>query len=318
MDLRQLRYFIAIVDHASLSKAAMHLHIAQPALSQHIRHMEEELEVALLFRAARGVTPTEAGDRLYKRAKVILALADDLRHSVRGGADSPVGEVRIGMSGTVSDLVSVPLIEAARERFPGIRVRPVEAMSGYVLDWLRRGEVDVAMVFTPEDTRGLTVHAVLTEVLCLFGKRGAKPHGLPGGEDISLAAALRLDLITPGNTHGLRRLINDAALATGVTLEPLLEIDSLPQIKKLSQLGRGYGILPETVIAREVEEGLFDMWTITQPNLVRSICLTYANDRKMSVATRALTGLCWEVTRQLVNEGIWKAILASDQEVLSF
>ncbi len=73
MDLRQLRYFTAIVEQGSFSKAATKLRVAQPALSQHLRHMEDELGVALLHRGTRGVLPTEAGERLLLRARAILA-----------------------------------------------------------------------------------------------------------------------------------------------------------------------------------------------------------------------------------------------------
>ncbi len=72
MDLRQLRYFSSVVELGSFSRAAKHLRVAQPALSQHVRHMEDELGVALLHRTAHGVLPTEAGERLLRHAKTIL------------------------------------------------------------------------------------------------------------------------------------------------------------------------------------------------------------------------------------------------------
>ena len=131
MDLRQLRYFTAIVEQGSFSKAATKLRVAQPALSQHLRHMEDELGVALLHRGTRGVLPTEAGERLLERARAILADFAELRDSVRGESAAPGGEVRIGLPGTVSEQFSVPLIEAARERYPAVRIRIAEAMSGF-------------------------------------------------------------------------------------------------------------------------------------------------------------------------------------------
>src|SRR5262249_37379033 len=89
MDLRQLRYFVGIVEHGSFSKAAAHLNVAQPALSQHVRHMEQELGVELLHRGTHGVMPTEAGDRLIRHARTILAEFAELQDSVRSCEGSP-------------------------------------------------------------------------------------------------------------------------------------------------------------------------------------------------------------------------------------
>src|SRR6476646_57776 len=127
LDLRQLRYFAQVVESGSFSKAANQLNVAQPALSQHVRHMEEELGVALLHRGAQGVSPTEAGERLMRHAKRILAEFAEIHDSVRGETIAPRGEVRFGMPGTVSELLAAPLIEAAKERYPDVRIRVVEA-----------------------------------------------------------------------------------------------------------------------------------------------------------------------------------------------
>jgi LysR family nitrogen assimilation transcriptional regulator len=318
MELRQLRYFVAIIDYASLSKAANHLFVAQPALSQHIRQMEDSLKVKLLHRMSRGVTPTEAGQRLYMHAKTILAQVAELADDVRDTAANPVGEVRFGMSGTVSELVSVPLIQAVRQHYPGIRIRPVEAMSGYVLDWLRRGEVDVALVYASTDPKGFAAHHVLTEELCLFGRKGARPLGAKPKAKLPLADVLTLDLITPGLSHGLRQLIEEAALNIRTPLMPTLEIDSYNQIKKLGLIGAGYGILPETAVAHEVKEGLLDRWGIVDPPLRRRIYLSYSNERPQSAAARAITQLAWSVTRRLVRDKEWAATLAPGSDKLDF
>ena len=110
MDIRQLRYFIAIVEARSFSRAAEQLHVAQPALSQHVLAMEAELGVALLYRGARGVVPTEEGLRLLDRAQAIQAQLAALHDHVRGREARPSGEVRFGMPGTVSEQLGVPLI----------------------------------------------------------------------------------------------------------------------------------------------------------------------------------------------------------------
>jgi len=312
MDLRQLRYFVAIVEHGSFSKAANQLRVAQPALSQHLRHMEEELGVTLLHRGTRGVLPTEAGERLLQRAKIILTEFGELRDTVRGEKSAPVGEVRFGIPGTVSELLSVPLIEAAQARYPTVRIRIAEAMSGYILDWLKRGEVDLAMIYSTSDPTGLATHHSLTEDLCLFATPDLTACQVPSGQPVTLTEAANLDLILPGPSHGLRDLIEDAALSVNAPIWPAIEIDSYGQIKRLVQRGRGYGILPRTAVAREVQAGTFHIWPLVAPPLSRKVFLAYSTERPLSAAVRAIGQLAWETLAVLVQDGVWAATLADE------
>ena len=314
MDMRQLRYFAQVVESGSFSKAATQLHVAQPALSQHVRHMEEELGVSLLHRGTHGVTPTEAGDRLLRHAKRILAEFAEIPDSVRGEAIAPRGEVRFGLPGTVSELLAAPLIEAARDRYPEVRIRVVEAMSGYILDWLKRGDVDLAMIYSTSNPRGLAVHHGLSEEICLF----ASPRF--GGEDdiegaaVRLEDAARLPLLVPGPGHGLRELIEEAALSIRVPISPAVEIDSYSQIKKLALRGLGYGILPRMAVQREAEAGIFRVWGIEEPKITRKVYLAYSTERPLLNAPRAVGQLAWDILRQMVRDSIWTADLSDESQ----
>lgn len=311
MDLRQLRYFTAIVEQGSFSKAATKLRVAQPALSQHLRHMEDELGVALLHRGTRGVLPTEAGQRLLERARAILADFGELRDMVRGESVAPVGEVRIGLPGTVSEQFSVPLIEAARDKFPAVRIRIAEAMSGFVLDWLRRGDVDLAVIYSTSDPKGLGIHHVLTEELCLFGPPGLDAIKTPAGGTVTMSEAAALDLILPGLGHGLRDQIEEAAGAQA-TIRPAIEIESYGQIKRLVQRGLGYSILPRMAVSEHEKAGIFRSWRIAEPTLYRKVYLAYSTERPMPAAARAIGQLSWEILRGLVQDETWTATLGED------
>lgn len=312
MDLRQLRYFTAIVEQGSFSKAATKLRVAQPALSQHLRHMEDEFGVALLHRGTRGVVATEAGERLLERARTILAEFADLRDYVRGETVAPAGEVRIGLPGTVSEQFSVPLIEAAKERYPAVRIRIAEAMSGFVLDWLRKGEVDLAVLYSTSDPKGLGIHHVLTEELCLFAVPALAALATPPGESVTLAAAAGLDLILPGPGHGLRDQIDEAAAGINATVHAAVEIESYAQIKRLAERGLGYGILPRMAVRAQEKAGIFRTWPIEQPSLYRKVYLAYSTERPMPAAARAIGQLSWEILRGLVTDESWAATLGED------
>ncbi len=317
MDLRHLRYFVSIVDSGSLSAAARELHVAQPALSQHVRRLEQELRISLLDRNSRGVTPTDAGRRLYQEARSLLAQAAQLPEVVRDAGESPSGEVRFGMSGTVGELIGAPLVEAARKRYPGVRLRPVEAMSGYVLDWLRRGEVDLALIYADSEPKGLAAQHLLSEELCLFGPVGARLGRARPGATVSLGAALKLDLITPGRSHGLRELLERGAHSIDNQLTPALEIDSYRQIKLLVLRGMGFGILPETAVRQEIELGLLHSWRIVRPILRRRVYLAHMKERPLSGAARALATMSLELIQELVHSGIWIAVLSPGSDALT-
>jgi LysR family nitrogen assimilation transcriptional regulator len=276
--------------------------------------MEEELGVTLLFRGAQGVQPTEAGDRLLRHAKRILAEFAEIADSVRGEAVAPRGEVRFGLPGTVSELLAAPLIEAARVRFPEVRIRVVEAMSGYILEWLKRGDVDLAMIYSTSDPRGLAVHHGLSEEICLFASPSLEGRTNPGGAIIRLAEAAELPLVVPGPGHGLRELIEDTALSIRVSINPSVEIDSYSQIKKLVMRGLGYGILPRMAVDREAEAGIFRIWRFERPAITRKVYLAYSTERPLLNAPRAIGQLSWEILRQLVRDGEWTAELSDGSQ----
>lgn len=314
MDLRQLRYFCQVVESGSFSKAADILHVAQPALSQHVRRMEDELGVALLHRTPHGVTTTEAGDRLLRHAKRIISEFSELPDQVRGALVAPRGEVRFGMPATIGELLAVPLIEAAKERYPEVRIRIVEAMSGYVLGWLRRGDLDLAILYGTSDPGGLASHHGLSEEIRLFASSSIPQEPSLNGDVARLSALGTLPVIIPGRGHGLRELVEEAILERGKAFVPAIEIDSYTQIKRLVARGLGYGILPHMAIDREVETGVFRMWRFEEPRITRRLYLTYSTERPLLTAPRAIGQLAWEILRNLVAEGLWIGELSDDEQ----
>ncbi len=304
MDLRQLRYFIAIAEAGSFSAAAARLRIAQPALSQHVKAMEAEFGIALLQRNPRGIALTEAGASLLARARTIDAEFQSLRDHVRGAA-VPSGEVRFGMPATINEQLGVALIEAGRKRYPGIRIRISEAMSGFVLGWLREGSVDLAVLYNVHDEKGLTLHHALTEDIRLFATPGMPDE--PAGDTVQLTAALSRGLILPGQGHGLRELIEAAARAAAAPVAPAIEIDSYRQIKQLAARSMGFAMLPATAIREETAAGIFRSWEIIDPKLMRRIYLGHLAGKPLSAASQAIAHLAWTLLEELVRTGGWTA-----------
>jgi LysR family nitrogen assimilation transcriptional regulator len=313
MDIRQLRYFVAIAEEGSLSRAAGKVHVAQPALSQHVRNMERDLKVDLLFRTSRGVQLTEAGERLVKRARQLIGDFDALKDVVRGDSAEPVGEVRFGVPGTVSQVLSARLIKETAKRYPRIKLRIAEAMSGFILDWLREGKVDIAVLYRGIDGRGLRLEQVLTEELLLLGPADAAlGDARPFRDPVAFRKAIALPLVVPSPGHGLRDLLDEvAAVECGAAINAETEIDSYAPIKTLVELGLGFSILPAMAIKGECAEGRLRAWPITEPEIRRKVFVATQSDRPIAAATAAIESLCRDILRQLVIEGSWEAKLAT-------
>lgn len=307
MDVRQLRYFVAIVEQGSFSKAAATLNVAQPALSLHVRNMESDLKTPLLFRSAQGVLPTEAGEILLRNARIIIDQFAIAQEEIRGREADPVGEVRLGLSGTISQMLSVPLIMAAGKLYPQVKLRIAEAMSGFVLEWIKESRIDLAILYIPVENRILTSYPVLTEELCLLGPikniDGVRP--LPENGEISYKQVSQLPLILPSLTHGLRELLEKAAAQHSLALNTIIDVDSYGSIKELVEKGLGYSILPFNSIAREVQDRRLKHWRIGKPELKRNVHLVHAADRPLTRAVSAIEALCRQTLLDLAATGKW-------------
>ncbi|SIS86633.1 LysR family transcriptional regulator [Phaeovulum vinaykumarii] len=306
MDLRQFRYFIAIVEDGSVSAAARRLNIAQPALSLHLRNMEAELGTRLLVRSPRGVTPTDAGRLLCERGRHLLDAVEDTLAAVRAFDAAPEGEVQIGLPGTLAELLAAPLVLAMRRRFPKVRLRVAEAMSGFVRGWLAEGRVDLGLIYMPMGGRGLRPQPVLSEELRLFAT--TRPAPLPDLPDVPFdpGRLAGLPLVLPGPAHGLRVLLDAEIEARGTRLTRVVEVESYKAIKALVLEGLGFSVLPVNAISAEVASGHLRWWPLGTPPLRRQIHLALTPARPPTKAALAVERVCRETLEELTATGRWR------------
>ena len=307
MDIRQLRYFLAIVEHGSFSRAAAVLHVAQPALSLHVRNMEADLGTPLLVRSPRGVVPTDAGVILVRNARIILdqlAIAED---EIRQHENDPSGEVRLGLPGTISQILAVPLVKAMRHKYPKIKLRIAEAMSGFILDWMRESKVDLAVLYGHVSDHSVESVHLLEERLCFFGPAdlGQTTEVPPQGEPIPFADLARMPLILPGESHGLRELLVRQAAAAGLLLNTVIDVDSYGNIKELVHQGLGCSVLPEYAVADEIARGRLCGWKIVDPEIRRTVYLAHSIERPQTNAVAAVRRTIRELLPELVRSGSW-------------
>ena len=157
-----------IVELGSLSRASGALHVAQSALSQHVATLEGEFRTPLLLRTSRGVTATEAGQQLYQHAQAILKQADDARAAVTACSSEPSGLVAFGVPLSLVPPLALPIFQAERSRYPGIRLLLHEELSGTILEWVQNGRLTLGIAFDDGNLEGLDATPILEERLFLW------------------------------------------------------------------------------------------------------------------------------------------------------
>jgi len=301
MELRQLRYFVSVVEHGSMGRAAQALGVVTSALSQQISRLEGELSARLLLRTAGGVTPTDAGLAFFQQAQLVLRHADD---AVRAAQQRRLsGHVSVGLAPTTASVLGLPLVQAMRERYPDVRLHLVEALSGHLAAMLNTRRIDLAIVFSADAARRWSVMPLLRErlfVMATAGLAGAEVLSRPEVHPADLAS---LPLVLPSGTHGLRSTVDAAFAAAGLQPQVVLEIDSLPVLMAAVHAGIAASIQPGAAMALPGAGPLRAAPLASaagRENLLASLC-----DDELSPAALAARVTVAEVARSLVEAGRW-------------
>lgn len=306
MDIRQLRYFVSIVEYGSLGKAAEKLFVAQPSLSQQIAKLEDDIGVTLLLRSPQGVKPTAAGQALYRHARLVLRQMEQLRQEVREGAGSESGTVAVGFPTTMTSILAVPLFERVRARYPGIRLQYIESMSGFISELLANGRLDLAVLFRESNTTGVTAMPLFDEVLHLLGEPGGAVSSR--GRTCSLASLAGVPLVAPGVQNGLRLLLERTFAREEVPLNIVADVDSLPTLISLAQSGHACTILPASALALREPSNRPKTRRIVDPEIRRPASLCWSNTSPVNSATLAVRQTIVELIGELAANGTWTGI----------
>lgn len=306
MEAKQLRFFVKIAEKKSLAAAAEALGITQPSLSIQVKSLETRLGAELLVRSTRGVVLTQAGEVLLRHAAHILNAIEVAQQEVREAGDKPTGKVVFGLPSSASMVLSVPLAETVRLTFPEIHLRAVDAMSGFIKEWLEEQSIDMALLYDTVGLKNAEVTTLLYEDLHFYAPPDAWPLSTPPGEDVPLAALQGLEFVAPSRSHGLRMMIDKACKDEGVALHYAVEMDSLSQIKSLVSRGSAYTILAPAAAYDFEERGELVSSRIVDPVITRPVHLVRNPERPRTRAAAEVEKLTLEVVEDLVRRNIWR------------
>lgn len=303
MELRQLRYFVAIAENGSFSRAAEKVFVAQSALSHQIAQLESELGTPLFHRSRRGIELTEAGRRFAPHAVSILRQTEEAVASARETSDEPSGKVVFGIPHSASNALALPLLKAVRQRLPRIQLELTEELTGNLSQQLTTGQLNLAVLFDDGSLAEFEHTPLLIERLCLI------EPALPGKKPprrMTLQQALGWPLVLPASPHGVRPIIEAAALQAGLA-SPQVEADisSISILRTSLLAGMGRTLLPMMPLRQEVEAGLLWATEIVDPPLERVLAICWSRHIPVTSASQAVMQLTRELVAQLCVDKQW-------------
>ncbi|MCC5823793.1 MAG: LysR family transcriptional regulator [Phycisphaerales bacterium] len=243
MDLRTMRYMLAIAEHGHMTRAAGVLGVSQPALSAALARLEEELGAALFHRTGRGVEPTDAGRVFLEHAGNTLRAAELAAEAVRELVGLETGSIRVGAGATAAGYLLPEAIRAVQHEHPGLRFSIREAGSQAVAEGVISGELDLGIVTLPiEHPRGedLMVVRTIPDELRLIVPPG---HRLSGKKSFRWEDLQGEPVVAFEAGSAVRRRIDEAAAAHGVALRVVMELRSIESIVQMVRADIGVGFV---------------------------------------------------------------------------
>jgi LysR family nitrogen assimilation transcriptional regulator len=303
MELRQLRYFLAVADNGSLSKASAVLGIAQPALSRAVRQLEQALHTQLFYRHGRGIRLTEQGTQFQATIDPLIRSLLQAGDDMRAGAGVPVGSISFGMPPSMSALLGARLVETFLKRYPQVKLQIIDAFSGYVHEWLVAGRLDLAIINGARRSPHLSMDPLLTVDLFHVALRSMVDASERDQRTIAFDRLLTAPLILPGRHHGLRRQLEAAAQSKGAKLNVVVEIDALEALKELVRRGLAATVLPHGAALKEAEDSRFIIRRVVDPDVTMQFMIAYSLQRPTTLAMRELVRILRMEVNRAVGEG---------------
>lgn len=300
MELRQLRYFVRIIETGSMGSAAQDLDIGVSALSQQMSRLENELAIRLLQRTSRGVTPTNAGLAFYSQAQLALRHADDAILAAREARLS--GHVSVGMAPSTASILGIPFIHAMQENYADVRLHVVESLSGNLERMINTRQIDLAVVFQKDKILRWSARPILEEQLFLIGSH-ALLAALPDNP-ITPEQLAGIPLIMPSHGHGLRGRLDAVCQEHALNVEIVAEIDGLALLMRAVRDGLGATLQPGAAISH-LDNDALRVIGVHNPVLSRPNFLVSLSDDELTPAGLAARVVLTKVMRQLVDAGEW-------------
>ena len=243
MELRHLRYFVSVAEHGSVSRAARHIHVSQPALSRQIHDLEAELGIRLFDRVGRRIELTAEGEDLVRHSRDVLAQAESVRERARALAGGFVGVLRVGATAQSTQSILAGFLSRYRRLRPGIEVQLVEEGGVKLLDLVEQGAVHLAISAVLGGARLKSRRLFPIRVLAVVAPRPRWKRR----RTIEVVDLANEPLLLLRRDFGTRRLFDAACGTAQVRPRIVLESNDPHSLVALAEAGHGVAVVPSTV-----------------------------------------------------------------------
>ncbi len=304
IDIRILRYILAIADHRSFTRAAQALNIAQPSLSQQILRLEKSLGAPMFFRHSGGVTPTSLGATLLERGRAIVVLHDDLIRELKEDHDHRAGTLTLGSPSITGGHLLPPWLARYRAQFPDVKVKLIEQSPEQLEELTDRGIIDLCLLALPLHRAQLETYPVLTEGIvlvlptvptswmppswCLWYLQAEVPMRAEP-EPVALAVMSESPFILLKEGYGFRQTVLSLCATSGFQPNVVFETANIETAQALAAHGHGVTLVPEMVMVKDAPG--MPRYLRLQEAPTRTLVLARRQDRYLSQAARDFIGL---------------------------
>ena len=295
MELRSLHYFVRIAELGSITRAAAHLHVAQPALTRHVQRLEDELNVALFTRANRGVRLTEAGQKLLDGATRILRDIERTGDEIRAQDAHPSGKIILGITPTLCPVLVPELFSRMRRDFPMIELKVMHAGMVRLEEFVIDGRVDIALLSELSRSRLVVSTRVAEEEMVLVTRPGARDAGVVGSDELRRTPLILGD--------GLRAAMDALLAGLDIELQVSTELNDHETIRLMVADGAGAAVLPLSSVSRDCARGTLEAHRITETGVFRTLALGVRASRNASLARDAIARTIRAMVEDMNEEG---------------
>jgi LysR family transcriptional regulator, nitrogen assimilation regulatory protein len=295
MELRSLHYFVRIAELGSITRAAAHLHVAQPALTRHVQRLEDELNVALFTRANRGVRLTEAGQKLLDGAQRILRDIERTGDEIRAQDAHPSGKIVLGITPTLCPVLVPDLFARMRRDYPMIELKVMHAGMVRLEEFVIDGRVDIALLSELSRSRLIVSTPLAEEEMVLVTRPDARPDGAVVGDELRRTPLILGD--------GLRAAMDALLAGHDIELNVQTELNDHETIRLMVAQGAGAAVLPLSSVSRDCARGQIAAHRITDAGVFRTLAIGVRASRNASLARDAVARTLRAMIEEMAGEG---------------
>lgn len=288
ITLRQLRYLVALADTLHFGRAASACHVSQPSLSAQIQQLEELLGTPLVERTKHRVLLTPAGEGAVERARAILGQVDDLSQAVRAAGRPLAGTLRLGVIPTSGPYLLPKVLPALREAYPDLKLYLREDLTDRLLDRLRAGELDLALLALPVVEPGVDMLPLYTETFLVAFPRG---HRLDNADQVAEGELRDETLLLLEDGHCFRDQALDVCALSGAQAGDGFAATSLTTLVEMVAGGLGLTLLPALAAPTLAAGGQVSLRPFTAPAPSRTMALVWRKGSPRTADIRRLAAV---------------------------